>query len=160
MIWNRLWDTDRDLTNLARNPSGRYVFRLRVPIKLQAVIGRVVIKHALGTTHALDAQRQTREPACRYAQLFEQIGSRRMPKRPTPDVVLAGAGAHGLSRYELDLQSDRLKVDGSEDHALAMDALARLAGEIAVAVVAMACSDCGFVRMHSVDEVIQTRCPT
>jgi hypothetical protein len=37
--------------------------------------------------------------------------------------------------------------------------LARLAGGLAVAVVAMVCGNCGFVRMHSVDKLIQTGCP-
>jgi len=111
---------------LVRNPSGRYVFRLRVPIKFREKIGRSVIKHALGTLDVLNAHRQALELACRYAQLFEELGLCRMPRKPTPDEVLASVGAHGLSRYELDLHSGRLKVDGPEDHALAMDALARI----------------------------------
>ena len=49
-----------------------------------------------------------------------------MPKPPKPEDIVASAQANGLSRYELDLQSGRLKVDGPEDHALAMDALARI----------------------------------
>ena len=111
---------------LVRNPSGRYVFRLRVPIRLREKIGRTVIKHALGTLDVLSAHRHALELACRYAQLFEELRLRRMPQKLTPDEVLASVGAHGLSRYELDLHSGRLEVDGPEDHALAMDALARI----------------------------------
>jgi integrase len=111
---------------LVRNPSGRFVFRLRVPRALQALTNRSVIKHALCTTDARLAQQQALGLAARYAQIFEQLGWHGMPKAPKPDDVLASVQANGLSRYELDLQSGRLKVDGPEDHALAMDALARI----------------------------------
>lgn len=36
--------------------------------------------------------------------------------------------------------------------------LRRLTGGISVAVVAMACGGCGFLRMHSVDKAIQSGC--
>jgi hypothetical protein len=64
--------------------------------------------------------------AARYAQIFEQLGWHGMPKPPKPEDILASVRANGLSRYELDQQSGRLKVDGPEDHALAMDSLARI----------------------------------
>lgn len=111
---------------LIRNPSGRFIFRLRVPRALQALTSRWVIKHALGTTDARLAQQQALVLAARYARLFEQLGWQGMPKPPKPEDVVAGVLANGLSRYELDLQTGRLKVDGPEDHALAMDALARI----------------------------------
>ncbi|WP_448673092.1 DUF6538 domain-containing protein [Pseudoxanthomonas mexicana] len=111
---------------LIRNPSGRFVFRLRVPAALRALTQRSVIKHALCTTDARLAQQQALGLAARYAQIFEQLGWHGMPKPPKPDDILASVQAYGLSRYELDLQSGRLKVDGPEDHALAMDALARI----------------------------------
>ena len=111
---------------LVRNPSGRFVFRLRVPRALQALTKRSVIKHALRTTDARFAQQQALGLAARYAQLFEQLGWQGMPKPPKPEDIVASVQANGLSRYELDLQSGRLKVDGPEDHALAMDALARI----------------------------------
>ena len=38
--------------------------------------------------------------------------------------------------------------------------LRRLAGGLAVAIAVMVCSNCGFLRMHSVDKAIQTGCPT
>lgn len=37
--------------------------------------------------------------------------------------------------------------------------LLRLRGGVQVAVVAMICGNCGFVRMHSVEKTIQTGCP-
>ena len=111
---------------LIRNPSGRFVFRLRVPRALQALTQRSVIKHALCTTDARLAQQQALELASRYALAFEQLGWHGMPKPPKPDDILASVQTNGLSRYELDLQSGRLKVDGPEDHALAMDALSRI----------------------------------
>lgn len=111
---------------LVRNPSGRFVFRLRVPLALQALTKRLVIKHALCTTDARLAQQQALGLAARYAQLFKQLGWQGMPKPPKPEDIVAGVQANGLSRYELDLQTGRLKVDGPEDHALAMDALARI----------------------------------
>ncbi|RXR06363.1 DUF6538 domain-containing protein [Pseudoxanthomonas composti] len=112
--------------NLVRNPSGRSVFRLRVPRSLQALTKRLVIKHALCTTDARLAQQQALGLAARYAQLFEQLGWQGMPKPPKPEEILASVQANGLSRYELDLQTGLLKTDGPEDHALAMDALARI----------------------------------
>ena len=111
---------------LVRNPSGRFVFRLRVPRALQALVQRTVIKHALGTCEAPLAQQQALGLAARYARLFEQLRWRGMPKPLTPEEILASVKSGGLSRYELDIHSGRLKVDGPEDHALAMDALARI----------------------------------
>lgn len=111
---------------LVRNPSGRFVFRLRVPARFQALMGRVVIKHALGTTNRRDAQQRALALSARYAQAFEEWGWQGMPKSPKPEDVLAGVAKTGLSRYELDLSTGRLKVDGPEDHRLAMDALAQI----------------------------------
>ena len=47
-----------------------------------------------------------------------------------------------------------------QDQRIMEFALVRLAGGIAVAAVAMVCSGCGFVRMHSVEKAIQSGCPT
>ena len=111
---------------LVRNPSGRFVFRLCVPKALRGLTQRSVIKHALRTTDARLAQQQALGLATSYAQIFEQLGWQGMPKLPKPEDILANVRANGLGRYELDLQTGRLKVDGPEDHALAMDALSRI----------------------------------
>ena len=111
---------------LVRNPSGRFVFRLSVPKALRALTQRSVIKHALRTTDARLAQQQALGLATSYAQIFEQLGWQGMPKPPKPEDILANVRANGVGRYELDLQTGRLKVDGPEDHALAMDALSRI----------------------------------
>lgn len=46
-----------------------------------------------------------------------------------------------------------------QDQRIMEFSLRRLAGGIAVAVVALVCSDCGFVRLHSVAQAIQSGCP-
>lgn len=111
---------------LVRNPSGSFVFRLRVPRALQAAVGRVVIKHALRTSDTRVAQQHALALADRYAQVFQAIGWQGMPRGPKAEDVLASVAADGLSRYELDLSTGRVKADGPEDHALAMDALSRI----------------------------------
>ena len=83
---------------LVRNPSGRFVFRLRVPRALQALTKRLVIKHALCTTTPRLAQQQALGLAARYAQVFEQLGWQGMPKPPKPEDILAGVQA--IARVE------------------------------------------------------------
>lgn len=111
---------------LIQNPSGSFVFRLKVPRALREAIGRTVIKHALGRIEMRAAQQRALALAARYAQVFSQLGWQGMPKPPRPEDVVADARRGGVSRYELDLATGRLKVDGPEDHALAMDALSRI----------------------------------
>lgn len=47
-----------------------------------------------------------------------------------------------------------------QDQRIMEFSLRRLAGGLAVAIAVMVCSNCGFLRMHSVDKAIQTGCPT
>lgn len=111
---------------LVRNPSGLFVFRHKVPMPLQPVLGRKVIKHALGTADTLIATRQALDLAARYARCFQSLRLVAMTKKLTPEDVLANVQANGLQRYEIDIRSGRVKVDGADDHARAMEALERL----------------------------------
>lgn len=108
---------------LTRAPSGRYIFRLRVPDSLRMAFGRTVIKHTLRTADTLTAHRHALELASRYAHAFECVRGHDMTKKITAADVLASVAENGASRYELDMQTGRLRVDGPQDHALAMKAL-------------------------------------
>jgi len=111
---------------LTRGSSGSYTFRLRVPCSLQALLGRRVIKHALRTSDTRRAGLDALDLASRYARLFMEVERAAMRRKLTADDVERSLAEHGVRRYEIDLHSGRLKVDGPEDHALAMDALSRL----------------------------------
>ncbi|MEN4904666.1 DUF6538 domain-containing protein [Luteimonas sp. TWI1437] len=111
---------------LIKGPSGNFVFRQLVPRRLQAILGRRVIKHALRTSNVRLAQQRALAFAERYAQAFEEIGWQGMPKAPSAEDVLASVAGSGLSRYEIDLSTGRIRVDGPDDHALSMDALAKI----------------------------------
>ncbi|UHH09669.1 site-specific integrase [Luteimonas fraxinea] len=109
---------------LIRNASGCFVFRLRVPSRLQALLGRKVIKHALRTQCVRAAQQHALILAERYARAFEHFGWHRMPRGPSVEDILANVAEGGLSRYEIDLASGRVQASDAEDHRRAMEALA------------------------------------
>jgi hypothetical protein len=111
---------------LVRTPSGTFSFRLRVPLGLRPVLGRQVIKRALRTADTRQATIDALALASRYARLFMEIERQGMRKKLTPEDVLRSVAEHGMRPYELDLSTGRLKVDGPEDHALAMDALSKI----------------------------------
>lgn len=111
---------------LIKSPGGHFVFRQLVPRRLQALLGRRVIKHALRTSNVRLAQQRALVFAERYAQAFEEIGWQGMPRGPSAEDVVASVAGNGLSRYEIDLSTGRIRVDGPDDHALAMDALAKI----------------------------------
>ena len=111
---------------LIRTASGLYTFRLRVPLGLRPLLGRQVIKRALRTADTRQATIDALDLASRYARLFMEIERQSMRKKLTPEDVQRSVAEHGMRPYELDLSTGRLKVDGPEDHALAMDALSKI----------------------------------
>ncbi|RPD85802.1 DUF6538 domain-containing protein [Luteimonas sp. 100069] len=95
---------------LIKNASGRFVFRLRVPSRLQVLLGRKVVKHALRTQCDRAAQQHALILAERYARAFEHFGWQRMPRGPSIEDILANVAEGGLSRYEIDLASGRVQA--------------------------------------------------
>lgn len=110
--------------NLLRHPSGVYHFRLRVPRDLLDVLGRRVIKVSLRTRDAAVARAYAYAYGARYAAAFAAYRAERMPKPPSLDEILRAAQSGGVSQYELALPGGvKLRADGPEDHARAMEAL-------------------------------------
>ena len=102
---------------LTRGSSGSYTFRLRVPSFLQGLLGRRVIKHALRTSDTRRAGLAALDLASRYARLFMEVERAAMRRKLTADDVERSLAEHGVRRYEIDLHSGRLKVDGVDFHA-------------------------------------------
>ncbi|MGV1108527.1 DUF6538 domain-containing protein [Xanthomonas translucens] len=72
--------------HLIRSASGRWSFRQRVPLDLQARLGRRVIKRTLRTTELRQAQIQAIRLASSYAQVFNAVRGLSMDRMSTKDV--------------------------------------------------------------------------
>ena len=72
--------------HLIRSSSGRWSFRQRVPLDLQARLGRRVIKRTLRTTELRQAQIQAIRLASSYAQVFNAVRGLSMDRMSTKDV--------------------------------------------------------------------------
>ncbi|WP_343230358.1 DUF6538 domain-containing protein, partial [Xanthomonas euvesicatoria] len=72
--------------HLIRSASGRWSFRQRVPLDLQARLGRRVIKRTLRTTELRQAQIQAIRLASSYAQVFNAVRGLPMDRMTTKDV--------------------------------------------------------------------------
>lgn len=110
--------------NLLRHPSGMYHFRLRVPADLVEAVGVRVVKMSLRTRDAAVARAYAYAYGARYAAAFAAFRAERMPKPPSLDEILRAAQSGGIAKYELSLPGGvKLRADGAEDHARAMEAL-------------------------------------
>lgn len=108
---------------LIREPSGLFYFRLRVPLDLRAVVGRRIVKRAIGVRCPRQALAVATLWAARYAQAFAALRGRGMAKKSLTDELLEGIRKRGTFDYELNLRDGLLRADGPEDHARAMEAL-------------------------------------
>ncbi|MBV6804637.1 DUF6538 domain-containing protein [Xanthomonas axonopodis pv. fascicularis] len=72
--------------HLIRSSSGRWSFRQRVPLDLQARLGRRVIKRTLRTTELRQAQIQAIRLASSYAQVFNAVRGLSMDRMSTKDM--------------------------------------------------------------------------
>jgi len=116
--------------HLVRSSTGMLHFRMRVPIPLQGVLGRRVIKRSLGTRDLRDAQPAAYTLAGRYLALFDharrQVG---MGKIPTPTRLLPEDDPDSpffLPPYRVEKTRDgfALETDGSDgDHKKGLEAL-------------------------------------
>ncbi|WP_333909491.1 DUF6538 domain-containing protein [Pseudoxanthomonas sp. JBR18] len=66
--------------HLIRSSSGHCSFRQRVPIDLQSVLGRKVIKHTLHTKELPSARLRALMLASGYAQAFDVLRDRRVDR--------------------------------------------------------------------------------
>lgn len=123
--WSSHWVNPLRLPHhLLRHPSGVYHFRLVVPRDLKEAVGKGVIKHSLRTRDVGIARAYAYALGARYAAAFAAFRSACMTKPPSVDEILRAAQGGGVRTYELDLPSGvRLKADGADDHARAMEAL-------------------------------------
>ncbi|MBB5209054.1 DUF6538 domain-containing protein [Chiayiivirga flava] len=113
--------------HLLRHPSGIYHFRLRVPSDLFEAVGRRVVKISLRTRDAGVARAYAY--GARYAAAFAAFRAQSMHKLPFLDEILRAAQAGQVREYELALPSGvKLRADGPEDHARAMEALRTVLG--------------------------------
>src|ERR1700754_2725716 len=114
---------------LIHRPSG-FAFRLIVPADLQPVVGRRVVKKALGTHDRVTAQAIALGLAARYAQVFRQLrgqGVVMSGKNPSSVAELVQGFASGKREvYDIDLERGLLSVTDEADHQRAMEALDRL----------------------------------
>lgn len=109
---------------LLRHPSGVYHFRLIVPRDLNEVVGKGVIKRSLRTRDVGVARAHAYALGARYAAAFAALRVERMPKPPSLNDILRAAQGGDIRTYELDLPTGvRLRDDGPDDHARAMEAL-------------------------------------
>ncbi len=112
---------------LTRAPSGRYIFRLRVPDSLRMVFGRKVIKHTLRTADTLTAHRYALELASRYAHAFECIRGHGMTNKITVGEVLGNVAENGAQDYVITTSNGtRIEARTAADHARAMEAVAAI----------------------------------
>lgn len=115
---------------LVHRPSG-FAFRLIVPADLQPVIGRRVVKKALGTHDRVTAQAIALGLAAQYALAFRQLrgqqGATMSGKRP-PSVAELVQGFHTGENevYHLDIAKGILSATDEDDHKRAMEALEKL----------------------------------
>lgn len=110
--------------HLLRHPSGIYHFRLSVPRDLKEAVGKGVIKHSLRTRDVSVARAYAYALGARYAAAFAALRVERMPKPPSLNDILRAAQGGDIRTYELDLPNGvRLRADGPDDHARAMEAL-------------------------------------
>lgn len=114
---------------LVHRPSG-FAFRLIVPFDLRPVVGRRVIKKALGTHDRVSAQAIALGLAAQYALAFRQLrgqqGAAMSGKRP-PSVAELVHGFHAGENevYHLDIAKGIVSNDDA-DHERAMEALEKL----------------------------------
>lgn len=115
--------------HLVRTSSGLLHFRLRVPLQLQRVLGRRVIKRSLGTRDLRGAQLAAYTLAGRYLALFEQARRQLgMDEGSTPTLLPEDDPASPLFippyRVERTQYGYALDTNGSPaDHEQGMEAL-------------------------------------
>lgn len=111
--------------HLIRSASGRWSFRQRVPLDLQARLGRRVIKRTLRTTELRQAQIQAIRLASSYAQVFNAVRGLSMDRMTTEDVdALVERLTRAESQKDLTLHrtqapdgtvSERWQIDDEKD---------------------------------------------
>ncbi len=116
--------------HLVRSSSGLLHFRMRVPIPLQAVLGRRVVKRSLGTRDLRAAQGAAYTLAGRYLALFDQARRQLgMSEVPTTTRLLPEddpASPFFMPPYRVEKTRDgyALETDGSDsDHEKGLEAL-------------------------------------
>ncbi|MFM0047458.1 DUF6538 domain-containing protein [Paraburkholderia sediminicola] len=88
--------------HLVRHPSGIFHYRQKIPLELQAVTGRKVIKKSLRTRCPKTAQAWAYVLAARYDAVFHAVRSGEMTK-PTVADLLAHVDPADTRPYELAL---------------------------------------------------------
>lgn len=111
--------------HLIRTPAG-FAFRQRVPADLCALLGRRIIKQALGTRDMRAAQAFSLLLSARYAAAFDAIRGRGMDEELANKLL---AGLRGKQLHDFTLERDangtlRMKADPGEDAAALRDAIA------------------------------------
>ncbi|WP_425522246.1 DUF6538 domain-containing protein, partial [Xanthomonas citri] len=111
--------------HLVRSSSGHWSFRQRVPIDLQSVLGRKVIKHTLHTKELPSARLRALMLASGYAQAFDVLRDRRVDRLGKKDMdALVERLSQGASLRDLTLHrtqapdgtiSERWQIDNDED---------------------------------------------
>lgn len=111
--------------HLTRSPTGHWAFRQRVPVDLQRVLDRKVIKRTLHTSELASARLRALLLAAGYAQAFDVLRDRRVDKLGKKDMeALVERLGHGASLRELTLHrtqapdgtiSERWQIDNDED---------------------------------------------
>ncbi|MBB4606512.1 integrase [Xanthomonas arboricola] len=111
--------------HLVRSSSGHWSFRQRVPVDLQKVLGREVIKHTLHTKELPSARLRALMLASGYAQAFDVLRDRRVDRLGKKDMdALVERLSQGASLRDLTLHrtqapdgtiSERWQIDNDED---------------------------------------------
>ena len=112
---------------LVRGRSGLFYFRFRVPADLRQVLGRTVIKRAIGTRCPRQALRVAVEWAADYSQSLKGLreGSA-MSKPPKIEDVLASFARGNTRPYVIEKDGFRISASDAADHSRAMEALDKL----------------------------------
>lgn len=108
---------------LTRTSTGRFVFRMRVPADLRAVLERDFIKRPLGND-LLRARLAALDLSGRYAAAFDVIRGHGLEKKISVAEVLANVARNGKRDYTI-TRPDGLRIEAHDpaDHARAMEAL-------------------------------------
>lgn len=111
---------------LTSTPSGVYLFRIRVPADLRAVIGRDFIKLRLGRD-LLAARRAALDLSARYALAFDAIRGHGMAKTITAEDVLRSVAENGQRDYVITTPSGiRIEARDKADHERALEAIGHI----------------------------------